>query len=289
VGLKIEPPRLLQLLRDAWPVGLTVLLAVVYLKLDSVLLGVFSRQEEVGLYGAAYRPIEYLILASSVLIHPVFPLLARWQGVDARRFKAVFQGGTTALLAVLLPVPVIVCLVADPLVRLLYAPEFAAAAAPLRLLSVAMVFVTFAVWQDFTLLSIGRQRITLAYGAVGVGLNIALNLVLIPQAGAVGAAWAALATGVVFSASAFWACQRFARVAPDPRTTTGLLLANASLAGILWVLLQTGLNWPIATLGAGLAYLGLLFVFQVTSVAELHQLLPEPSPAPDNPPLLEAA
>ncbi len=275
VRLAFDMRRAVRLLSDAWPVGLTVLLAVVYLKVDSVLLGVLSRQEEVGLYGAAYKPIEYLILASSVLVNPLFPLLARWHGVDMRRFELVFQRGTTALLAFLIPVPVILALVADPLVNLMYAADFAAAALPLRVLSVALVFVTFAVWQDFTLLSAGRQRFTLAYGAVGVAINIALNVLVIPRAGAVGASAVALVTGVFFSISAAWGCSRYAQVRPDPRTTLNLLVANGALGTALWLLLQVGLFWPVAVVCAAAVYPAFLLLCRVTSIRELRQLVPD--------------
>jgi O-antigen/teichoic acid export membrane protein len=286
--LGFELARVFDLLKEAWPVGLTVLLAVVYLKADSVLLGVLAHPEDVGVYGAAYKPIEYLILASSVLINPVFPLLARWQGVDTRRFTLVFQRATTALLAFLLPVPVVLALIADPLVQLLYSAEFAGAATPLRLLAIAMVFVTFAVWQDFTLLSVGRQRFTLAYGAVGVALNIALNVLIIPRAGAIGAASVAVLTAMLFSMCASWGCWHFARLWPAPRPTAGLLAANVALGAALWVLLRTGLAWPVATAAATLLYPALLLLLGVTSLRELRELLPRPRSSLSQP-ILETA
>jgi len=107
-ALRVDLLRLPPLLREALPVGLTSIVVIAYLRLDSVLLGILGTSEDVGFYGAASRPVEYLILALAVLVNVMFPLLARWYGVDPRRFAALYAHGASALLAVSVPIAVTV-------------------------------------------------------------------------------------------------------------------------------------------------------------------------------------
>jgi len=68
------------LLREALPVGLTLLLAAVYIKIPSVLLVRLRSSGEAGLYGAAYRFLDVAI-GDARIDHGV---LARRRGVQLR-------------------------------------------------------------------------------------------------------------------------------------------------------------------------------------------------------------
>src|ERR1700730_11188274 len=100
---RLDLGRLPYLVAEAWPYGVAVLVAVTYLKLDSVLIAVLRTPRDVGLYGAAYKPLECVLLGSLVLINPLFPLLSRWYRSDPRRFQIVYQRGTQGMLAYGLP------------------------------------------------------------------------------------------------------------------------------------------------------------------------------------------
>jgi O-antigen/teichoic acid export membrane protein len=271
--LALDLRRLPGLLRDSFPVGMTLLLAVAYLKLDGILLGIMAHPEDVGIYGAAYKPIEYLLLAGAVLVQPMFTLLARWHGHDPRRFTFVYRRGAEALLAYALPVAVVTAFVAEPLVRLLYAPGFGPAAVPMRLLAVAMVFMILSAWQGFALLAGGHQRVALLYDAAGLVVNVALNLVLIRWLGYLGAALAALATSVFVAGCAVFAARHFLGVSLSQPALQRLALANVALAACLWLALRLGWPWPVATALGALAYPVWLLACRVTSLEEVRGLL----------------
>jgi O-antigen/teichoic acid export membrane protein len=274
VRVSVDRKIVVSLLREAWPLGVTTLLALLYLKADSVLLGVLATPRDVGLYGAAYRPVEYLFLALGMLINALFPLLSRWHGVDPTLFRTVYRRGNDALVAISLPVAVVVALLADTLVLALYAPDFAPAAAPLRVLTFGLVFMLVGAWQGFTLLAVGRQSVALACNGLGLTANLALNLMLIPSFGYVGASWAALATSVIVAVSTTLAVRAIVGVDVDLARTTRLSLTSAAVGLVLWTLVTASVPWPIAAFAAGTAYPLMLIVFRAASRSELRLLIP---------------
>src|SRR5579859_3550358 len=214
------------LLRQALPVGLTLLVAVAYLKIDSVLLGLLATPRDVGIYGAAYKPVEYLLLAAAIIVQPLFTLLARWYAIDPVRFEAVYRRGSELLLAYAIPVAVMIACIGEPLVRVAYSDDFAAASLPMLLLSIGVIFMVISSWQGFTLLAGGRQRVTLTYDAAGLALNAILNVVLIRWLGYMGAAIAALATSVFVAACSATATQHLIRVRLNTEVILRLVVAN---------------------------------------------------------------
>ncbi|HET8568500.1 MAG TPA: flippase [Candidatus Limnocylindria bacterium] len=266
--------RLPRLVSSALPVGLTVMLAVIYLKIDGVLLGVLSSPDQVGIYGSAYRPIEYLLLASAIVVNTLFPLLARWFAADRPRFDALYRRGSEALLVLVVPVPIFVALLAEPLVRALYGEAFASAAASLRILAVALVFMIVSAWQGFVLLAAGRQRVTLAYDAIGLGVNVALNVVLIVRFGHLGAASAALVTAVVVNLCSLASARWLVGVSMDPRRTARILGANALLGLVLIAVSAAGASVVVAAAVGAVAYPSVLFAAGVVRLGELKLLLP---------------
>jgi len=280
--VSFDARRLAELLREAAPVGANLFVAVVYLKIDTILVSVMRGPEEVGYYGAAYKPIEYLLLASAVLVNTLFPLLARWHRADHGRFVTIYRRGTEILLVGAIPIAIILSFAAEPLVTAVYSEAFAPAAAALKILSVALVFMTFNAWQGFVLLAGGRQRVTLAYDAVALVLNVVLNLLLIRVIGFVGAAFAALLTGAFIGIVGTVAVSRLLSSTLDIARIRSVLLANALLAVSLAGLLLSGMHWLGAIALASLAYPVWLFLFSVVTTADLRLLrsdAPETLPA----------
>lgn len=272
-SVALDPALLMDLLGESLPVGATLLLAVAYLKLDSVLLGILATPTDVGLYGAAYKPVEYLLLAAAVVVQPLFTLLARWYATDPVRFEAVYRRGAEALLAYALPVAVTLAFVSEPLVRFAYSADYAPAALPMFILSVAVVFMVLSSWQGFTLLAGGKQRATLAYDAAGLLVNTGLNLVLIRWFGYLGAAYASLTTAVFVVTCSRIATGRLVGVHLNREMVFRLVLANVGLAAALWLSQTLGMPWLLAAILAGLTYPVWLFVCRVTSLDEMRVLL----------------
>lgn len=246
-------------LREAVSVGPALLVGVLYLKLDSLLVAGLRTPEELGLYGAAYQPIEYLFLGTAVVMNVVFPLLATaWTAAQRDRFLTLYRRGTELLVAVTVVVPAVAVVTAPALVEVAFGSAYADAAAPLRVLSLAIVLMTVNAWQSLVLLSGGHQVVTLVYNLVALVIATVLCVALLPLVGITGAAWATLGTACFVLAASTTAVRRLMQATLDLGRLARVLAAGALAAAAAALLTGLGAPWYAAIPAALVVYGGAL-------------------------------
>jgi O-antigen/teichoic acid export membrane protein len=154
--------------------------------------------------------------------------------------------------AAMLFVPVVLSLVAVPLVGKVYGSAYHDAARPLQVLAITLVLMTVNGWQAFVLLGGGQQRATLLYNIAALGVAAVGCLILIHAYGMEGAALATLCTSVFVLVCSTLAVRRHfdVHLAMAPLARIGA--AAATLWAVLWLLQRVGTPWP-AIVAAGLA------------------------------------
>jgi O-antigen/teichoic acid export membrane protein len=198
--VSIDRSKWLGLVKAGIPIGLNVVLFTALLKIDQTLISMLSPDgnAEVGLYAAAMRLIEATNFIPWAFTAAMLPWLSRESG--ALGLVRGYEIGLKVLAAILLPIGVVFVTLAEPIVELLYGPDFDDAILPLQLLGVTTVLYGFNTFAATVLVARDRpQDFTRVLIAVLVG-NVVLNAILIPPHGADGAAVASLASGVVLAA-----------------------------------------------------------------------------------------
>ncbi len=261
-----------KLLHQSIPSGVALLIAVVYLKIDGVLLEVFKGSAALGIYSAAYRPIEYFLLAGSVIVNPIYPLLSKYFGTHHREFLHIYQ---QSFIAIVIPLGAIMLLnlaYAPQLFSFAFGSQYQQAADPYRLLTIVLPLLFCNGWQALALLTANRQTVTMLIDGGGLTVNIIANLLLIPRFGAIGCAIAALLTAIFVSSAGNIAAQRHAG-AILPYTA---ILRTAFAVGICTALLFVigPRFWLLTGTLALLLYISLLLVFRVLQFNQLRALLP---------------
>lgn len=272
--------RLVHLMRESLPVGPALLIAVIYLKLDILLLGLLTTPTEVGLYSAAYQPIEYAFLATALIINVIFPLLADSYGRgDLERFAQMYRRGAEILVAVVAIVPLALLFTARPLLETVYSDPYGAAATPMIILALALVLMTVNAYQAFVLLVGGRQRATLKYNGAALVVASLLGFALIPFWGMSGAALAALGTAVFVLIASTASVRRGlgARLTLSPLTR--IAGAAAIVAGALLALSLASVPWPVILLSALPLYVVALILTGFLRRSDLRRLTALLSPS----------
>jgi O-antigen/teichoic acid export membrane protein len=161
---------------------------------DTVLLGFLRGPADAGIYAAIYRiPNAWLALMSAV-IAGALPVATRAVGEargDALRRRSLRVSARLAGL-VLLGAPL-----AYVIVPILYGPEYAPGQAAAAILGLSTAVVTFGVPLHVFAVASGHDRRYALAMAAGAAANLAMNAVLIPTAGMVGAATATLVAQVL--------------------------------------------------------------------------------------------
>ena len=123
----------------------------------------------------------------------VFPGIVRMRLYETAR---VYQRGLQSLydwMALYSYAVILVMLVTAPLVvAALFGPAFHGSVAVLRVHIISLIFVSLGMISTRWLVAEGLMAFSMITTLLGAVVNVALNLVLIPAFGAVGAAWATL-------------------------------------------------------------------------------------------------
>lgn len=264
---------------------ITLLNAVVWDKSEIFFLHRFCPPAEVGYYGLAFGWSARLFgLLPGVLTGVLMPLVAGLYGADdAAGLRRLYALVLRALGLLAFPLGALGALGAEPLMAL-YGPEFAGVVPPLRVLFLSGTVVQLAYAGSSLALGLERQRFILwANVAVGAA-NVALDLLLIPGGGALGAAWAnALSQAGASLLSGLYIALRLRFPTPVlalARTALAAALAALPACALLWlrapVALPLGLALYAPAYGAALLALGALSRSEALLLAGLAARLPSP-------------
>lgn len=192
------------LLRDVVPYALATAAGLLYFRVAVVLLSLIASAHETGLYSAAFRTVEVLLIVPQLAVSTVLPIFAHAANKDRDRLAygvdrtfrtaAVFGGGLAVVLA--LGAPFAIAVVAGP--------DFSGAADMLRIqaigLGIALVTAVF----TYALLSLRMHRELLYANLAALAVSVVLTLALGRAWGGVGAATATAIAELCLAGSAVW-------------------------------------------------------------------------------------
>lgn len=245
---------------EALPLAIGAAMAVVYDKLDVVMLSKLSTLTAVGLYAIGVKFATLAAFAGYALALPLSAELAESWPERPERFRACFTlaGETVGVaavgsLAVLLPF-------LPHLVTALYGARFGSAAGAARLVVAASSVQMLNTLLVTALVALGRNRLYPSAAGAGIIVNAALNLVLIPYLDIDGAGLATLVTETAVLGVLAAGLLRHSpiRGALDRGTLGKTLLAGAVAATVAEVSLTMRAEWLLALATTTLAYLGVL-------------------------------
>lgn len=216
-------------------------LRTIIVSFDVILLGLMVRSSEVGLYSAAYR-IVFFVMAIMYASHVAFLPEMAAHGKDTDRMSSVLSRGIGLSVTVVLPFVVGGWLVAPALMSLIFGGAYVGGGAALQLLLVSVLLIAIHGTTRNVFLATGRLGTETAIVAIGVAVNIILNLILIPRTGIRGAAIATVIGEAVILVLAAGSIVRLG-VRPSIARAFPPLVAGAGL----WIaMLVFGLDRPVA-------------------------------------------
>lgn len=190
------------LLYDSWPLILSGIVIMLYMRIDQVMLGQLSGVESVGLYSAAVRISELWYFIPMAIVNSVYPalLVARETNpqVYQERLQQLFE--LMASLGIVIALPM--TFLSSPLTSLSYGEHFRGAGPILAIHIWTGPFVFLGVARGVWTTAEGLTRFSLGTTFVGAVVNIILNLIVIPKYGGVGAAIDTVVAQIIASVGA---------------------------------------------------------------------------------------
>lgn len=192
VKFQVDSDLLRPLLSPTIVFGLGKILVYIFLKASAIILSKFQTIEEVGLYIAASRLMEVLMIMPHAFGFAAFPLMARKFSVSPESAREILIHTAKRLSIIAIPTVVGIVLFSEQIVWLLYGQAFAGAVPALKLLMLSILLTCGDNLLANTCRAVGHQNIDLAILVAAVVVNVSLSLMLIPHHGLLGACYAIL-------------------------------------------------------------------------------------------------
>jgi len=159
-------------------------------EVDTVMLGLFSTDAEVGTYAVAKQIIIKLPHISLAMVMGTMPVFAKLNEDNKEELKKLFFKllRTNALIFAIIAIGIV--FLSRIFVPLIFGVEYNSSVLPLQILTVYSVGSSFSILLSSFLDYQGLAKKRAINLSVCMVLNIVLNLILIPEYGAVGAATA---------------------------------------------------------------------------------------------------
>lgn len=176
------------LLRDSWPLIISGLVIMIYMRIDQIMIKEMLGEKEVGLYSAATRISEIWYFIPMLLSSSLFPSILNAKKISVNLYYSRLQKLYTFMFWAAIAIALPMTFFSNWVVEFLYGNPFQEAGSVLMVQIWAGVFVFWGVASSKWFISEGLQKYFTFYTVVGAAANIILNMLLIPRFGIYGAA-----------------------------------------------------------------------------------------------------
>lgn len=260
--------RLRSLFRQAAPLGASTAMQSLYTRLDVVMLGQMASPRALGLYSAAYKPINVAVYFGNTVAGVLLPLMAQEPRAGT---PLAFTRAMRGLWAAAPGMAVGISGLASPVLRALFGAEFAPAAPMLVVLAWSAAANWLYAPMAISLQARDRERWWLLSLILAAIVNALGNLWAIPRWGGLGAAGVTLTSEAVLLVLGTGLAWRELAILPQGRPMVAGMAGAAAGALILCAFAGSA---PFAATALALAvYLVVLVAFRTVSVDDLATVL----------------
>ncbi|NDC82841.1 flippase [bacterium] len=190
------------LFRHSWPILLTSGSAIIFFKIDQMILLSLVGSRETGIYSAAVRISEIAYFFPTILTTAVYPGLTKLRKIDRVRYESSLRRVFSIGMAVSYCIIIVVTLLSSWIISTLYGSDYIGSGPILIVHIWSLICICNLNISSIYITNEGLTRHYILKDAVSALCNIGLNLALIPYWNGLGSA---IATLVSYSITAFFA------------------------------------------------------------------------------------
>ena len=170
-------------------VVLTNSVGMILIQIDSLLIGYFMDETEVGYYAVAVVLVQGITLIPGAIQRVTTPAIAAYHGKgEYESIRKLIKNVMLKTFLVTVFLSILLAIFGKFLIIFLFTEEFLPAYIPLLILLIGYTIYALTIPVGAALSSIGKVNIAFRISALCALINIALNITLIPKFGIIGAA-----------------------------------------------------------------------------------------------------
>jgi PST family polysaccharide transporter len=185
---KVDFSQVKALLKDCWPLILSSMAIMIYLKIDQIMLKEMVGEEATGIYSAAVRLSELWYFIPMAIAASVLPAITEAKKISEhlyyQRLQKLFDGMTALAVAII----IVVIPLSGFVITLLYGEAYRESVPILNIHIFACLFVFLGVAQGSWNITEGLTTLYFTRTVSGAIINVLMNIVLIPYYAGIGAA-----------------------------------------------------------------------------------------------------
>ena len=262
-----------EIIKKSWPLGLTIVFNLIYLRADILILSLLKSQNEVGVYGAAYKIIDVLTALPFMFAGLILPILSlAFASRDTDRFNRVLQKALNVMFMLAAPLIIGAELVAEPLMVLVAGKNFAPAGGILKILILAVGFIFIGCLLAHAVIALNKQKNVIGAYIFTALTALAGYLIFIPRYSYYGAAWVTVYSELAITLFSLYVVIKYSRFKLSLNILFKSILASLIMALFTYLSLNK-LNLIIIIPLAGLIYLVCLYLLKGITKADLKNLI----------------
>ncbi len=263
-------------MREAAPLALGAALDTIYFRIDIIMLSIMASSTAAGIYNVGYKFSDLFGAVAIAVSTPALTLMVAAWPADPAAFRRTFRHTLLILAVAAVGACAAFLVYADPVITLVAEKRYAVGADAARLLVVGQGIHFFTILAFTTLVASRRNRLYPIAMLVGVVVNVALNIVLIPEYSYVGSGWATVITETIVLVTMGIGVARIPGLRPFPWSGMAKTLGAGLVAAAVGVALLGRAPWPIGVAAIGVVYLILIHVISPNGPGGLRAFAGDP-------------
>jgi O-antigen/teichoic acid export membrane protein len=216
IGIAYDKPIWKEIAGKSWPLAITITFNLIYLKTDTLILSLIKSQNEVGIYGAAYKIIEVLGTIPFMFAGIVLPILtSSWLKGDKEKYYAVLQKSMDAMIILSIPLIVGTQFISGKIMGFVAGQEFLSSGAPLKILIIALGSIFIGCIPAHALIAIDKQRKLIGAYIFTAISSLAGYLIFIPMYSYIGAAWVTVYSETIITLILIYLLKKYSAFIPN--------------------------------------------------------------------------
>lgn len=216
-----------KIISRSWPLAITIILNLIYLRADTLILSLFRGPEVVGLYGAAYKIIDVLTTLPFMFAGLILPILTTaWLENNHHYFKKVLQKSFDVMAIIAIPLVIGAQFLGEPVMLFVAGRDFILAGAILKILIFAVAAIFLGAMFSHAVIAIDKQKKMIGFYVFTSISSLAAYLYLIPRYSYLGAASVTIYSEVLIAIFSAYCIFKYSRFFPSLLTFLKALLAG---------------------------------------------------------------
>ncbi|MFH1582794.1 MAG: flippase [Candidatus Falkowbacteria bacterium] len=262
IGWQIDLAVWREIVKKAWPLGLTIFFNLIYLRADIFILSLLKGQADVGLYGATYKVLDVLTALPFMFAGLILPILTlEWANQNFLKFNRVLQKSFDTMIMIAVPLIIGAQLTAGPLMVIIAGENFAESGHILKILILAIGFIFIGCLLAHAVIALDKQKNIIGAYIFTALTALAGYLIFIPRFSYYGAAWVTVYSEFAIALFSFYIVIKYSRFRPNLAIFLKSLAASLIMALSIYLLIGK-LSLILIILLAGTIYLFCLYLFK---------------------------